>query len=302
MTNYHTPVLLNEAVEALNIQTGGVYVDLTFGGGGHSEQILKNLKGGKLFAFDADTDVVGNLFENESFVFVNDNYRFFRNYLMFNGVKVVDGILADLGVSSHQFDSSERGFSYRWDSELDMRMDNSAEKTAKTVLNTYTFEDLAAMFRTFGEIPNAGKLAGMIVKSREKKAINTVGDLTEAIKPMLPRNAENKFLSVVFQALRIEVNNELEALKEMLMQAAEILKPGGRLVVISYHSLEDRLVKNFIKSGNFEGEVTKDIYGNSKSIMEQLNRKVIVPNDEEIKQNVRSRSAKMRIAVKNEMV
>lgn len=302
MTNYHTPVLLNEAVEALNIQTGGVYVDLTFGGGGHSEQILKNLKGGKLFAFDADTDVVGNLFENESFVFVNDNYRFFRNYLMFNGVKVVDGILADLGVSSHQFDSSERGFSYRWDSELDMRMDNSAEKTAKTVLNTYTFEDLAAMFRTFGEIPNAGKLAGMIVKSREKKAINTVGDLTEAIKPMLPRNAENKFLSVVFQALRIEVNNELEALKEMLLQAAEILKPGGRLVVISYHSLEDRLVKNFIKSGNFEGEVTKDIYGNSKSIMEQLNRKVIVPNDEEIKQNVRSRSAKMRIAVKNEMV
>jgi len=302
MTNYHTPVLLNEAVEALNIQSGGVYVDLTFGGGGHSEQILKNLNGGKLFAFDADTDVAGNVFENESFVFVNDNYRFFRNYLMFNGVKAVDGILADLGVSSHQFDSSERGFSYRWESALDMRMDNSAEKTAQSVLNTYTFEELAKMFRTFGEIPNAGKLAGMIVKSREKKAINTVGDLTEAIKPMLPRNAENKFLSVVFQALRIEVNSELEALKEMLIQAAEILKPGGRLVVISYHSLEDRLVKNYIKAGNFEGEIVKDIYGNSKSILEQLNRKVIIPNDEEIKQNVRSRSAKMRIAVKNEMV
>lgn len=302
MTAYHTPVLLNEALEALNIQSDGVYVDLTFGGGGHSKQILQKLSKGKLYAFDADTDVAQNVFNNEAFVFVNDNYRFFRNYLLYNGVKAVDGILADLGVSSHQFDSSERGFSYRYDSELDMRMDNSAEKTAKIVLNTYTFEELATMFRTFGEIPNAGKLAGLIVKSREQKAINTVGDLTEAIKPMLPRNAENKFLSVVFQALRIEVNSELEALKEMLIQAADILKPGGRLVVISYHSLEDRLVKNYIKAGNFEGELVKDIYGNSKSILEQLNRKVIVPNDEEIKQNVRSRSAKMRIAVKNEMV
>ena len=302
MTAYHTPVLLNEAVEALNIQSDGVYVDLTFGGGGHSKQILQKLSKGKLYAFDADTDVAQNVLNNEAFVFVNDNYRFFRNYLMFNGVKAVDGILADLGVSSHQFDSSERGFSYRWDSELDMRMDNSTEKTAKIVLNTFTFEELATMFRTFGEIPNAGKLAGLIVKSREQKAINTVGDLTEAIKPILPRNAENKFLSVVFQALRIEVNSELEALKEMLIQAADILKPGGRLVVISYHSLEDRLVKNYIKAGNFEGELVKDIYGNSKNILEQLNRKVIIPNDEEIKQNVRSRSAKMRIAVKNEMV
>jgi len=302
MTAYHTPVLLNEAVEALNIQSDGVYVDLTFGGGGHSKQILQKLSKGKLYAFDADTDVAQNVLNNEAFVFVNDNYRFFRNYLLYNGVKAVDGILADLGVSSHQFDSSERGFSYRWDSELDMRMDNSAEKTAKIVLNTFTFEELATMFRTFGEIPNAGKLAGLIVKSREQKAINTVGDLTEAIKPMLPRNAENKFLSVVFQALRIEVNSELEALKEMLIQAADILKPGGRLVVISYHSLEDRLVKNYIKAGNFEGELVKDIYGNSKNILEQLNRKVIIPNDEEIKQNIRSRSAKMRIAVKNEMV
>ncbi|OFX26415.1 MAG: 16S rRNA (cytosine(1402)-N(4))-methyltransferase, partial [Bacteroidetes bacterium GWA2_31_9] len=274
----------------------------TFGGGGHSKQILQKLSKGKLYAFDADTDVAQNVLNNEAFVFVNDNYRFFRNYLMFNGVKAVDGILADLGVSSHQFDSSERGFSYRWDSELDMRMDNSTEKTAKIVLNTFTFEELATMFRTFGEIPNAGKLAGLIVKSREQKAINTVGDLTEAIKPILPRNAENKFLSVVFQALRIEVNSELEALKEMLIQAADILKPGGRLVVISYHSLEDRLVKNYIKAGNFEGELVKDIYGNTKNILEQINRKVIVPNDEEIKQNVRSRSAKMRIAVKNEMV
>lgn len=302
MTAYHTPVLLNEALEALNIQSDGVYVDLTFGGGGHSKQILQKLSKGKLYAFDADTDVAQNVFDNEAFVFVNDNYRFFRNYLLYNGVKAVDGILADLGVSSHQFDNSERGFSYRYDSELDMRMDNSVEKTAKMVLNTFTFEQLATMFRTFGEIPNAGKLAGLIVKSREQKAINTVGDLTEAIKPMLPRNAENKFLSVVFQALRIEVNSELEALKEMLIQAADILKPGGRLVVISYHSLEDRLVKNYIRSGNFEGELVKDIYGNSKNILEQINRKVIVPNDEEIKQNVRSRSAKMRIAVKNEVV
>lgn len=295
---YHTPVLLKESVEGLQIKPDGIYVDVTFGGGGHSREIIKHIKTGKLVAFDQDDDALPNLIDDERFVFVNHNFRFLKNFLKYHNIDKVDGILADLGVSSHHFDDPERGFSFRFDGELDMRMNQSAKLSAKNIINEYDEKELARLFWEYGELKNSRKLAKVIVDKRSEKAIETVKELTDVLMPFLPKHAEHKFLAKVFQALRIEVNREMEFLKEMLLQTTEVLKPGGRLVVITYHSLEDRLVKNFIRSGLFKGEAEKDFYGIADVPFEAVNRKIIVPTDEEIKENNRSRSAKLRIAKK----
>lgn len=299
---YHVPVLLAESVNALKIKPNGTYLDLTFGGGGHSKEILKNLSDGVLIAFDADDDVLNNLIDDKRFVFINDNYRFFRNYLIEKNITQVDGILADLGVSSHQLDDFSRGFSYRDDkSFLDMRMDKSAKTIASEILNNYEEKALCNIFRTYGELNNAFQISKLIIRRREISKIKTVADLVDAIKPQLPKSNDYKILSKIFQALRIEVNGELDALKEMLLQTPLILKPGGKLVVISYHSLEDKIVKNFMKSGNFEGELQEDFYGNKKRLFEIISKKPIEASNEEIETNSRARSAKMRIAEKNEI-
>jgi 16S rRNA (cytosine1402-N4)-methyltransferase len=293
---YHTPVLLKESVDGLQIKPDGIYVDVTFGGGGHSKEIIKNIKKGKLVAFDQDDDAMPNLIDDERFVFVNHNFRFLKNFLKYHQIDKVDGLLADLGVSSHHFDDPQRGFSFRFDGELDMRMNQSAKLSAKSIINEYDEKELAKILWEYGELRNSRKLAKAIVEKRKGRKVEKISEFTEILMPYLPKHAEHKFLAKVFQALRIEVNREMEFLKEMLIQTIDVIKPGGRLVVITYHSLEDRIVKNFIKNGLFEGEVEKDFYGNKDVPFKAVNRKVIVPDDAEIKENNRARSAKLRIA------
>lgn len=297
---YHVPVMLKECINGLDIKSNGIYVDVTFGGGGHSREIVKHLgEGGVLVAFDQDVDAQRNLIEDDRFVFVDQNFRYLKNNLRLHGLVPVDGVLADLGVSSHQFDVPERGFSTRFDGELDMRMDQSGELTAKKVINEYAEDDLHKIFGIYGEIQNAKSLAKTIVTARLNRNIETIDDLKKAIAKLIPRNKENKYLAQVFQALRIEVNQEMEVLKEFLEQTAEVLKPGGRLVVMSYHSLEDRLVKSFMMKGKFSGQVEKDFYGNEIKPFTVLTKKSIVAGDEELVKNNRARSARLRIAVKN---
>ncbi|MCC5930044.1 MAG: 16S rRNA (cytosine(1402)-N(4))-methyltransferase RsmH [Cyclobacteriaceae bacterium] len=297
---YHRPVLLAESIEAMAIREDGVYVDLTFGGGGHSIAILGNLSSGKLFAFDQDPDAETNAERliSKSFQFVSANFRYFKKYLKMYGVSEVDGILADLGVSSHQIDEPERGFSTRHDAKLDMRMDKSSALTARKILKKYSEADLHRIFGMYGEIRNAKTLAAAIVDERIKAPIKTVNELKGILEKLAPRGSEFKYYAQVFQALRIEVNQELEALKEMLESSAEILKPGGRIAVISYHSLEDRLVKNFFARGKFNGDVEKDLYGNEIKPLKSVFRKPVFPTEEEIQKNNRARSARLRVAEK----
>jgi 16S rRNA (cytosine1402-N4)-methyltransferase len=299
MSSYHTPVMLKECLEGLNIRPDGTYVDVTFGGGGHSRAIMSKLgKNGRLLAFDQDADARQNIIDDDRFEFIDQNFRYLKNFCRLHNAIPVNGILADLGVSSYQFDQAERGFSIRFDAELDMRMNQSGSLTAKEVINTYSEADLHRIFGIYGEIQNAKSLAKTIVTARLNTKINTVADLKNVIIGLIPRGKENKYLAQVFQALRIEVNQELEALKDFLIQSAEVLVSGGRLVVMSYHSLEDRLVKNFIAKGKFSGEVEKDFYGNDQKPFDAVSRGAITASEEEIKQNNRARSAKLRIAVK----
>lgn len=295
---YHEPVLLQESIEGLNINPKGIYVDVTFGGGGHSREILKKLTQGKLFAFDQDEEAAKNSIDDARFVLINQNFKNLKTLIKLHNSIPLDGLLADLGVSSHQFDSFKRGFSIRFDSELDMRMDKNTKLTAKKIINTYTEKDLKRIFFLYGEVKNAAKLSDLIVKARKNKKINTVYEFKKVIEPCVPKGKQNKYYAQVFQALRIEVNDELNALKDLLTQCEEVLKTGGRLAVISYHSLEDRIVKNFIKTGRFEGGVKKDFYGNPIVSFRAINRKPIRPTDNEIKRNNRARSAKLRIAEK----
>ncbi len=296
---YHVPVMLKECMDGLAIKPDGVYVDVTFGGGGHSKEILKHLgEAGRLIAFDQDPDAVNNALDDPRFALVHQNFKFLKNNLRLLGVKQVDGILGDLGVSSHQFDSAERGFSIRYDADLDMRMDQVSDLDAKRVLNTYAEEDLHRIFGMYGEIQNARSLAKTIVTARLTGAIETVSGLKEIIKRLVPKGKEHKYHAQVFQALRIEVNQELDALQDFLEQTVAVLKPGGRLVVMSYHSLEDRLVKNFMQKGKFKGEVEKDFFGNEIKPFKVISRKAITASDEELAINNRSRSAKLRVAEK----
>ena len=295
---YHNPVLLKQSVDALVINPDGIYVDCTFGGGGHSREILSRLSDkGKLFSFDQDLDALKNAIDDPRFTLVNQNFRFLENSMMAYGISQVDGILADLGVSSHQFDEAERGFSTRSNAPLDMRMNVMQGLDAKKIINDYEEEDLADIFYHYGELREARKLAREIVHHRKSKKIETTEDL-KSLFSYIPAFKQNKFFAQVFQAIRIEVNQELEVLKEMLVQSYKILKPGGRLVVISYHSLEDRLVKRFLKNGMFEGEPQRDIYGNYAKAFELLQTKAIIPDDNEIEENSRARSAKMRTGIK----
>ena len=295
---YHVPVLLHESIEGLEIKPNGTYVDLTFGGGGHSTEILKHLNKGRLIAFDQDEEALANAIDDKRFILIRSNFRFFRNFLRYHGIKEVDGILADLGVSSHHFDSPERGFSFRFEGPLDMRMNQNQRLSAKQVINSYSSEDIANVLIQYGELQGARRLANAICKARDERTIETVEQLADLLKPMFPSATQNKMLAQVFQAIRIEVNQEMEVLKQMLTNATKALKKDGRLVVIAYHSLEDRLVKNYFRSGNFEGDLDKDFYGNVTSPYEQINRKVIVPSEEENRQNSRARSAKLRIGRK----
>jgi len=298
MSEYHIPVMLNECLEGLAVRPEGDYVDATFGGGSHSRAIFGKLGSGRLFAFDQDSDASANTFSDSRFFFIAHNFRFLKNFLRYYRVEKVDGILADLGVSSHDFDVPERGFSFRFDSPLDMRMNRQSKKDAAFILNNYSEEELIRLFREFGEINNAGKLASVIVSARTGKQIKTTGQFVSIISGCIPKNLENKYLAQVFQALRIEVNNEMEALKEFLRASLEVLNGNGRLVIMTYHSLEDRLVKNFMKAGNFEGVLEKDFYGNTNSPFRLINRKVITPSEDELRSNPRSRSAKLRVAEK----
>jgi len=295
---YHSPVLLQECIEGLNINPEGIYVDVTFGGGGHSKEILNHLTTGKLYSFDRDVDVLENLIEDNNFKLIQTNYKNIKRFLRLEGVKKVDGVLADLGVSSHQFDVPERGFSFRFDSDLDMRMNVSSELTAKTVLNDYSEEDLSNVFFNYGEIRQSRRVANLIVKHREEQEIKTTSDLVSILDGLVPEKRRNQFLSQVFQSIRIEVNDEIESLKIMLEDSVSLLNEGGRFVVMSYHSLEDRLVKNLFKRGGFSGEVEKDFFGNILKDLKEINRKVIVSSLKEQKENNRSRSAKLRIAEK----
>lgn len=298
--NYHIPVLLEESLEGMNIVPDGTYVDVTFGGGGHSRAILKRLgDDGCLYGFDQDADAEKNIPDDEHFIFVRSNFRYLYNFMRYHGeIGNVDAVLADLGVSSHHFDDKDRGFSFRFDGALDMRMNTRAGATAADVLNEYTEEALADLFYLYGELKTARKLASAVVRYRSEKKIEMIADLLEIAKPFVGKDKEKKVLAQIFQALRIEVNDEMRALREMLLGTLKILKPEGRLVVITYHSLEDRLVKNFIKTGNFEGKVEQDFFGNVASPFKTVNNKVIVPSAEEIQRNPRSRSAKLRIAEK----
>ena len=300
MSEYHNPVLLQACIDNLDIKPDGIYVDLTFGGGGHSAHILKYLgEKGKLFAFDQDEDAQKNAIKDPRFTLIPHNFRHLKNYLRLYGVNKVAGILGDLGVSSHQFDEASRGFSIRFDSELDMRMNQQNPLTAKKIVNEYSDKQLIHIFKTYAEIHNAARLAFVICAAREEKAISTTNELKEVISSCTPKFEEHKYLAKVFQALRIEVNQELEALKECLTQCVEILDSGSRLVVISYHSLEDRLVKNIIRAGNVEGIEEKDVvFGTSKKTFKNLTSKPILPSEEEIKINTRARSAKLRVAIK----
>ena len=295
---YHQPVLLNESINGLNIRENGIYVDATFGGGGHSKQILEHLKGGRLLGFDQDEDAQKNALNDPRFQLIPQNFKYAKNFLQFHNALPIDGLLADLGVSSHQFDLAERGFSFRFDAPLDLRMDVKNPQTASEILEKYDENQLADVFFHYGELRNARKISRAIVQTRNENPIRTTGELKQFLAPFFPKNQENKFLSMVFQALRIEVNQELDALKILLQQALEMLDSGGRLVVISYHSLEDRLVKNFMKSGNLNGEIVKDFYGNIQTPFRLISRKAIVPSETEIAENNRARSAKLRIAEK----
>ena len=298
MTAYHLPALLDESIAGLNLRPDGVYVDVTFGGGGHSRAILSHLTTGRLIAFDQDLDAAVNIINDERVTFLNQNFRYLRNNLRYLGYKEIDGLIADLGVSFHQFDEQERGFSFRSDAHLDMRMNRKSGIRASDLLRTNDEDQMASVFYRYGELDNSRRIAKAVVKARQMKPVVTVKDLTEAVGGLVPFNQENKFYAKLFQSLRIEVNREMDALTEMLTQALEILKPGGRMVVITYHSLEDRLVKNFIRTGNFDGTAEKDFYGNLIVPFRAINRKVIVPSDEEVAKNNRARSARMRIAEK----
>ena len=298
MDEYHVPVLLEQSIDGLSIKPDGFYVDCTFGGGGHSKAILNKLKKGKLVAFDQDTDAIANKPNDKNLILVQGNFRYMQNYLRYHKIDKIDGILADLGVSSHHFDEQDRGFSFRFNADLDMRMNQTAELTAKKVLNEYGVNDLKTIFKTYGELKSGGRIAGFVDRYRKQQKIETVEQFKELLDPILPPRGQSKVLAQVFQALRIEVNQEMEALKEMLLQTEKVLKPRGRLVVITYHSLEDRLVKNYIKNGMFQGQPEKDLYGNFEVPFKLINRKVIVPDEAEITRNNRARSAKLRIAEK----
>lgn len=299
MYEYHKPVLLKESVDALVSSPDGIYADATFGGGGHSREILSRLsEKGRLIAFDRDEDALKGAFDDPRFKLIHNNFRFIHNYSLLETESGFDGVLADLGVSSHQFDTAERGFSFRYDAPLDMRMNTQAQLTAQDVVNEYPVEELAKIFRIYGEVENAYKLASLIVSKRALSPISTTGDLDKAIESVTPKFAQHKYLAKVYQALRIEVNQEMRSLEKFLEGATKALKSGGKLAVITYHSLEDRMVKNFIKSGNVDGEVEKDVFGRSIQPLEAVNRKPILPLEEEISENTRARSAKLRIAVK----
>ncbi|MFM1878411.1 MAG: hypothetical protein RLZZ241_1277 [Bacteroidota bacterium] len=298
-TMYHNPVLLQASVDGLNIQPDGVYVDATFGGGGHSREILNRLSAsGRLYAFDQDQDSHTNAPEDQRFTLIGENFRYMKQYLKFYGVVKVNGILADFGVSSHQFDSAERGFSTRFEGDLDMRMDRRAALTAKEVVNAYSFEQLRGLFREFGELRKAGPLAGALVRAREQYRIESTGQLKEVVQPLLQKGKEFKELAQIYQAIRMEVNGELEVLKDFMLQTPDLILSGGRLSMISYHSLEDRLAKRFIRAGKFQGEADRDFYGNSMAPFKKVVG-LIVPDAEEISSNPRARSAKLRIAERN---
>lgn len=297
---YHHPVLLEESLNGLDIQKGGTYIDLTFGGGGHSEGILERLGKGKLIAFDQDPDAEKNTMKDRRLLFIRGNFRYARNYLRFHGITSINGALADLGVSSHHFDVAERGFSFRFDSQIDMRMNPESPQTAADILNQYTEERLRDLFKRYGEVRNAGKLASAVCYSRLQHRLETTGHLLEAIRDCIPGKWDRKYLAKVFQALRIEVNAELESLVEMLEGVSGFMQKGSRFAIITYHSLEDRIVKNYFRSGNVEGVVEKDFYGNVSSPFVPVNKNVIQPGAEEIEQNPRARSAKLRIAEKTQ--
>ncbi len=293
---YHVPAMLDESINGLNIRPNGIYVDVTFGGGGHSKEILKRLGTGKLLAFDQDEDASSNLPDDDRLTFFNQNFRFLKNNLRYTGISSVDGIIADLGVSFHQFDIPERGFSFRHDSLLDMRMNRDSSVTAARLLASLSEEELAGVFYRYGELTNSRQISRLIAEARKVAAIKTTGDLRRVLVPVTPRRYESKFSARIYQALRIAVNNEIENLKDLLSQSLEVLRKNGRLVVITYHSLEDRLVKNFMKTGNFEGEVEKDFYGNVITPFLVITRKGISPGEDEISKNPRARSARLRIA------
>jgi len=295
---YHQPVMLQDCIEGLRINPNGIYVDVTFGGGGHSKAILELLDQGRLFAFDQDADAKANSLEDTRFTLIPENFRHLKSFLRLHGIRKIDGLLADLGVSSHQFDTAERGFSTRFDGPIDGRMNQTATKTGADILNTYSLDELTQIFRLYGELKNAYKIGQLVVEKRADEPFETIEQLKNSLGHLAPRNRENKFFAQVFQALRIEVNEELEALKELLQQCSDIMNPGGRLVVMSYHSLEDRIVKNFIRSGNIEGKIHKDFYGKVQNDWEAINRKPIVANEDEIETNSRARSARLRIAEK----
>jgi 16S rRNA (cytosine1402-N4)-methyltransferase len=295
---YHIPALLHECIEGLNIRPDGIYVDATFGGGGHSMEILKRLKKGRLIAFDQDEDAGVNSPDDDRFIFLNQNFRFLRNNLKFNGIESIDGLIADLGVSFHQFDEPERGFTFRYDAPLDMRMNKSGELTAAYLVQTLDETLLADIFFKYGELTNSRKIAREIVAARKVKPVTSTGELISAVVKLVPERQEHKFYAKLFQALRIAVNHEIEYLKEMLLQAHDMMNRGGRLVIVTYHSLEDRVVKNFMRSGNFEGVEKKDFYGNPETPFRIINKKGITPGKEEISRNNRARSARLRVAEK----
>jgi 16S rRNA (cytosine1402-N4)-methyltransferase len=301
MNAYHIPVMLKECIDGLNIKPDGIYVDATFGGGGHAYEILKHLSRGKLFAFDQDQDAAANVVPDERLIFIQANFRFIKNFLYYYSIEQVDGILADFGVSSHDFDQAERGFSFRFDSPLDMRMNREASVSARDIVNNYDQKQLEYIFKRYGEIKNASRLARTIINARLTAHVNTSGELLAAIAECVPKKIEKKYLAQVFQALRMEVNDETGALKDFLVASFDMLSPGGRLVLLTYHSIEDRLAKNFLRSGNFEGNLEQDFYGNFITPFELINRKVLTPADKEVLDNPRSRSAKLRIARKKEV-
>jgi len=299
VTEYHLPVLLTESIDGLNIKKDGVYVDVTFGGGGHSKEILRCLgTNGHLYGFDQDIDAIANSLNDERFTFVRSNFRFLKNWMRYYGIDTIDGLLADLGVSSHHFDDESRGFSLRYDAPLDMRMNSSSAVSAADIVNKYSEEQLADIFYLYGELKNARRIAATVVKRRMEKPISTTGELIDVTSALFPKEREKKEMAKLFQALRIETNHEMEALKEMITAAVDLLKPGGRLSVITYHSLEDRIVKNVMKAGNTEGKMVQDFFGRIENPLKIVNSKVITPSEEEITNNPRSRSAKLRIAEK----
>ncbi|MGB0883501.1 MAG: 16S rRNA (cytosine(1402)-N(4))-methyltransferase RsmH [Flavobacteriales bacterium] len=297
-TPYHVPVLLQESIDGLALTSEGIYLDLTYGGGGHSREILNQLEGGKLFAFDQDKEAFQNLPDDSRFKLLNQNFKYLKTALLMYGIKQVDGILADLGVSSHQFDTAERGFSFRFDAELDMRMNKQTNLTAKDILNTYSADELTRVFSRYGEVYNSKSLAQRIIKTRTEHEIGSTEDLVNILQQFTNARQANKYYAQVFQALRIEVNQEMEALEQFLLASSDLVKPGGRLSIITYHSLEDRLVKRYIQSGNFRGEVETDMFGKPLVPFKKVNKKPILPTDSELELNSRSRSAKLRIAEK----